>query len=135
MIAAELLADLARQGFVIAPEGSGVRVAPASRLSAKLRLAIVTHRAELLAALRPAVLLDPDAAAARSAPQPQATFSSWDLPPEWWDCWAERVAICHFDGGLPWPDAERLALADVLRLAALDAMGGGRPEMASGPTS
>jgi hypothetical protein len=46
--AAELLADLARQGFSLTPEGSGIRVRPASRLSADLRQAIVANRVGLL---------------------------------------------------------------------------------------
>lgn len=36
------------------------------------------------------------------------------LPPDLRERWEERVAIMHHDGGLSLPEAERLALADVL---------------------
>jgi hypothetical protein len=52
MSAADLLADLARRGFTLAPEGDGIRVAPASRLTGDLRAAIRGRRAGLLALLR-----------------------------------------------------------------------------------
>jgi hypothetical protein len=51
MSGAELLTDLARQGFSLTPEGGGIRVRPASRLSEDLREAIRTHKDELLAQL------------------------------------------------------------------------------------
>jgi hypothetical protein len=46
--AAELLADLTCQGFSLTPEGTGIRIRPASRLSAGLRQAIVANRSGLL---------------------------------------------------------------------------------------
>jgi hypothetical protein len=36
------------------------------------------------------------------------------LPVELREAWEERVCIMHHDGGRPWDEAERLALADVL---------------------
>jgi tubulysin polyketide synthase-like protein len=57
MTAAELLADLHRQGFTLAPQGDGVRVAPLSRLPEDLRAAILAHKAGLLALLRPSAVL------------------------------------------------------------------------------
>ena len=42
------------------------------------------------------------------------TVSSWELPPDLYERWAERVCIMHYDGRLPWEQAETLALADVL---------------------
>jgi hypothetical protein len=45
---------------------------------------------------------------------PPPAFSSWDLPPDLYDRWQERVCIMHFDGWLPWQEAEALALANVL---------------------
>jgi hypothetical protein len=48
---AELLADLDRQGFTLAPEGDGIRVTPASRLTGELRHAIRAHRPALLGLL------------------------------------------------------------------------------------
>lgn len=48
MTAAELLSGLTHQGFVLAREADGIRVRPASRLSADLRQAIIANRAELL---------------------------------------------------------------------------------------
>jgi hypothetical protein len=43
--------------------------------------------------------------------------SPWDLPPDLYERWEERVCIMHFDGWIPWKQAEALALADVLRQA------------------
>jgi hypothetical protein len=51
MTAADLLADLTRQGFTLAPEGGGICVTPASRLTAELREAIGAHKPALLALL------------------------------------------------------------------------------------
>jgi hypothetical protein len=51
--AADLLEDLSRRGFTLAPEADGVRVTPASGLSADLRQAIQAHKPALLALLRP----------------------------------------------------------------------------------
>jgi hypothetical protein len=48
-------------------------------------------------------------------PGPPADVSSWELPPDLAELWEERVCIMHYDGGLPWPQAEAEALADVLR--------------------
>jgi hypothetical protein len=52
---------------------------------------------------------------AEPAREVASVVSLLDLPPDRFEEWQERVCIMHFDGGLPWPDAERLALADVLR--------------------
>jgi hypothetical protein len=49
--AAELLADLIRQGFTLTPEGEGIRVTPASRLTPAARQAIADHKPALLALL------------------------------------------------------------------------------------
>jgi len=51
-------------------------------------------------------------------PEPPADVSPWDLPPDLYERWEERVCIMHYDGGLPWPEAEKFALADVLRQVA-----------------
>jgi hypothetical protein len=57
--ATDLLGELERQGFTVAAEGEGVRVTPASRLTAELRGTIAAAKPELLALLR----LCPEAAA------------------------------------------------------------------------
>jgi DNA polymerase-1 len=44
----ELLTDLQRLGFRLTAEGAGIRVSPASQLSAELRHTITTHKAKLL---------------------------------------------------------------------------------------
>ncbi len=44
-------------------------------------------------------------------------LSPWDLPPDLYERWEERVCIMHYEGGLPWPEAEREGLANVLRSA------------------
>jgi hypothetical protein len=48
---------------------------------------------------------------------PPADLSLLDLPPDLFETWQERVCIMHYDGQLPWKQAEALALADVLRRA------------------
>jgi len=54
-------------------------------------------------------------AAKPKLPEPPPGVSPRDLPPELYERWEERVAIRHFDGKIPWKEAEALALADVLR--------------------
>jgi hypothetical protein len=51
MTAAELLADLTRQGFNLAPEGDGIGVRPARRLTEQQQEAIRAHKPALLTLL------------------------------------------------------------------------------------
>jgi hypothetical protein len=44
-----------------------------------------------------------------------SVVSLLDLAPNHFETWEERACIMHFDGELPWPEAEAAALADVLR--------------------
>src|SRR5262245_12955440 len=53
-------------------------------------------------------------AAGPDMPEPPPDASPWDLSAELYAGWEERVCIMHFDGRLPWREAEALALADVL---------------------
>jgi hypothetical protein len=64
--ATELLADLAGRGFVLAREGDGIRVTPASRLTDADRKLIRDHKPELLAA----IAVPPPVAAPPQHPQP-----------------------------------------------------------------
>jgi len=109
MSAAELLVELDRQGFTLAAEGDRIRVAPASRLTAELRDRIGQHKAELLTAL--------DLKHSHAAIDAPAELYPWDLPPDLYELWQERAGIMFFDGRVPWPQVEVLALADVLRQA------------------
>jgi hypothetical protein len=43
--------------------------------------------------------------------------SPWDFPPDVYATWEERVCIVHYDRGLPWREAEALALAEVVHEA------------------
>ena len=54
-----------------------------------------------------------DAPRAVSAEPPPA-LSLLDLPPDLFEDWQERACIRHYDGKLPWKEAEALALADLL---------------------
>jgi hypothetical protein len=59
-------------------------------------------------------------------PQPKLAelaldFSPWELAPDVYERWEERVCIMHFDSGLAWPEAEQLALGDVLCTAGQNA--------------
>jgi hypothetical protein len=62
--AAELLADLTRDGFTLVREGEGIRVSPVSRLTPAARRAIAAHKPALLALL--------------AAPRRQAHTFAWD---------------------------------------------------------
>lgn len=65
----------------------------------------------------PALAMPARVAALPKLPEPPADVSPWDLTPELYEKWEERVCIMHYDGRLPWREAEALALADVLRQA------------------
>lgn len=61
----------------------------------------------------------PTSSAAYSRPAPTVPSAPrdacpWNLTPEQHELWDERVCIMHYDGGLPWAEAARAALADVL---------------------
>jgi TubC N-terminal docking domain len=87
--AADLLADLARQGFTLAPEGEDLRVRPASRLAEDLREAVRQHKAELLALLRgreDGVLVR---VLERDQGLPAGALRLWDARPR-------RCGGCHF---------------------------------------
>ena len=49
------------------------------------------------------------------APSTGTALTPSTLPPDLREAWEERAAIMQYDGGLPFEEAERLALADVLR--------------------
>jgi hypothetical protein len=68
----------------------------------------------------PPWLMEADPRPARVPAKPKlpdalGDISPWDLSAELYELWEERVCIMHCDGGLPWREAEVLALADVLR--------------------
>src|SRR5262245_6349049 len=75
MSASGLLEALTRQGFTLRAENHGIRVHPASRLSAGLRQAIVTNRAGLLELLRGAEA--PSNQRAASAVTDLAELAEW----------------------------------------------------------
>lgn len=52
---------------------------------------------------------------ASSATPPEPPVVPDDLPSEWHFEWDERAAIMEYDGKLPRPQAEALALADILK--------------------
>ncbi len=86
-----------------------VHGSPIARLRARFGLALTSLSV-------PSTL--PRVAAEPTPPAPPADVSSWDLPLELYERWEERVCILHFDGKVPWKQAESLALADVLHQAA-----------------
>jgi hypothetical protein len=48
-------------------------------------------------------------------PEPDKTLPQvFTLQEDLQELWEERVCIMHFDGQLPWKEAEALALADIL---------------------
>jgi hypothetical protein len=54
MTAPELLNELRRRGFSLAPEGAGIRIRPASRLPPDLRNEILVHKPGLRSLLQSA---------------------------------------------------------------------------------
>jgi hypothetical protein len=98
--AADLLADLRRQGFRLTAEGAGIRVSPSSRLPGELRRVILAHKAGLLALLRPAVPPWDQAEAGRLLAELRAQVG--------------RIEAVDF-GGRP-PEALRNILADSLAI-------------------
>jgi hypothetical protein len=97
MTPVSLMIELRRQGFSLSAVGDGIRVSPASRLSPEQRLGILEHKGELLTRLRS---------------EGAGHFTDVAEAFEWL---IERAGIAEYDGGLPRVDAERLALAEVLR--------------------
>ena len=78
----------------------------------------------------------PRVAAEPKLPEPPPDVSPWDLSPDLYERWEERVCIMHYDGRLPWKQAEALALADVLRQADPPAgKGNADAEGSAGPAS
>jgi hypothetical protein len=99
--AAELLSDLIRQGFSITPDGAGIRVKPASRLTTELREAIRAHKAVLLGLLTDAKT----SAAPRAWDQAEAERLLAQL----------REGITRFE--LTWPDGKfPPVMANILRI-------------------
>lgn len=47
-------------------------------------------------------------------PEPPPDSSPWELSPELYERWEERVCIMHYDGRVPWREAEQMALAEIL---------------------
>jgi len=98
----------------------GVHGAPITRLRA--RFGVLTNERKASStpvAPAPGAQKPPDppppAVALDLPPEPPPGLSLLDLPPDLFETWQERACIRHFDGELPWPEAEALALADVLR--------------------
>jgi site-specific DNA-methyltransferase (adenine-specific) len=116
MTAPELLADLARQGFTLTPEGDGIRVRPASRLPEELRQAVRLHKAELLALLAAGRPWDQTAANAL-VDLIQAARRERFGPSEWpADRGACRELRQHFDRmGSAWDCRDEAALESAVR--------------------
>jgi hypothetical protein len=92
----DLLLSLAGRGVVLTPRDGQLLVdAPVGVLNGEDRALLVQHKGELLALLAAATTPD-------------------DLPPDWRAAWEERAVIMECDGKLPRPQAESLALIDVL---------------------
>lgn len=70
----------------------------------------------------------PPAPSAPTQPDPPADVSPWDLPADLFERWEDRVCIMHFDGKIPWKQAEALALADILRIDEAERKAGPAPE-------
>ncbi len=68
-------------------------------------------------------------------PEPPPGLTLMDLPADLFETWQERASIRHFDGELPWPEAEALALADVLRRGepVAERVAAPTPQAADGP--
>ncbi len=104
----ELLTDLDRLGVKLSARGDRVHYrAPAGSMTSEIKAALAAHKPALLRLLadRPAAPAPPPA----WPPRP-AELAEW--PVEWrarWGCRANELQ----DQGVPWPDHERLAFAEV----------------------
>jgi len=108
MNANALLEELRILGVVAVPAGDRLRVrAPRRLITPKLRRSLAEHKAELLALLR-------RDGAAQAAHTPKAVNDPDDLPWDWREEWAERVAIRMMDGGQAREHAEAEALAEII---------------------
>jgi hypothetical protein len=88
--AADLLAGLTRQGFTFAPEGDGIRVTPASRLTEADRQAIRANKAELLA-----MLVSVPTAATPPLARPRPVYLPCCCPSEvCWRCCNRPCEVC-----------------------------------------
>ena len=50
----------------------------------------------------------PRVAVGRKLPETLPEVSPWELPADLYERWEERVCIMHYDGRLPWREAEAL---------------------------
>jgi hypothetical protein len=108
MTAAVLLADLIFAGVTLFVEGGKLRFrSPPGAYTPAMRQAVAEKRSELLALLT-------QNTAATDHRREQAQLGRWLDARE---CYLERAAIMEYDGGLPRPHAEALALADLLQNA------------------
>lgn len=99
MTAADLLPVLEAQGVFLWADDTDLRLMhPPGALTADLTATLKAHKADLLALLNTRTRL----------PAP----STW--PEAWRDFYEERAGIREYDGGFTRPEAERLAVADIL---------------------
>jgi hypothetical protein len=87
----KLLAQLEARGFSLAVEGAGLKVIPASRLTATDRTAILEHKGEL-----------------------RTLLQHPELGPDERERFEERASIVEYMGKLSRAEAEEMALAEVL---------------------
>jgi hypothetical protein len=128
MDAAALLAELHARGLTLSHEESALCVSPRRLLTDGDREAIRRHKPEFLTLLNippiaPATSTQTLAEDVTGRLGRGPAFSLVDLPADLFETWQERVCVRFYDGRLPWPDSERLALADIRQQAELSKAG------------
>ena len=98
-----LLEEARAAGLSVTADGDRLRIRGPRRADPVARR-LLAHKPDVLSAL----------VELASLPDPPPGVSLQDLPDEWLEVWAERVAIMVEDGKLPLEHAEAKALADVL---------------------
>ncbi len=98
------LAEAARLGVTLTPEGSRIRATPPQAVTPALARLLRTHKARIMAALEVLDLV----AAAFPCSEIVAVVPA--------EAFEERSAIMEYCGGLTRPEAERLARLDVAQL-------------------
>jgi len=110
--AADVLAECRRRGIELAADGPRLRFRPVEAVDPALRAALTAHNARVLAELWARGVAEALGGDLVALTRPRPAIDIATPPPDAREHCAERAAIIEFDGRLPRPTAERVALAE-----------------------